>query len=284
MSADQFSFMSCPPEIRNAIYKHVLSFKAPMVRRKSDTTPMALALLQVNKQIEHEAAPVFYENNVFHFEYTLSEKGSQASGEPLDYEMRRRKGNLSSYDDMQTECPYLDVPKRHVKSLRNVCFLKELEGYWPNGSVVDSVLGAEGLGTVDFAETISWLAARNAILDCISITLRRRGPISRITWDESPTCLLAGLDRDRCISTAVDRFPSLRCFEIWKSRRAAFTSFSPPFEHLEWTAIKPENFDEVRHNHFEKAKAVLYCRRMARGSPFVYDAEGFMIDFQGEGR
>ncbi|MCJ1254530.1 hypothetical protein MMC24_002345 [Lignoscripta atroalba] len=269
--------MDCASEIRNTIYSYVLCFEHHIIRKKSETMPTPLALLQVSKAIERDAAPIFYELNLFRFVCQSIDELED------DHNTRRPDEGLSpsSYKDKQTECPYIDVPKRHINSLRNISLVKELNGYWPNGPVVDAALGAQGLGVLEFEETINWLAARNAILNLLSINLRRTYRIASISWDTDPSTLLRELDRERRISRAVGKFNNLRCLEIWKSRSVSKSMWEKMMAR-EWTAVSSEAFDNVKHDHFGQAKAVLYSRK-GEIEPTQQDewylAEGFLIDF-----
>ena len=65
------------------------------------------------------------------------------------------------------------MPKRHINSLRNVSLVKDVPGYWPNGPLNDDTLGPQGLGILDLEKAIKFLVARNAILNSLSITLKR---------------------------------------------------------------------------------------------------------------
>ena len=273
-NSDQCPLMDCAPEVRNAIYRYVLCFDNRIIRGKPES-PNALALLQVSKAIEKEAAPIFYEVNVFHFV-------CRKLGEPADDARIQIATGLPRYYDVQTECPYVDVPARHINSLRNIGLITELEGFWPNGPLIDAVLGPDGLGLLEFESTITWLASRNTILNLLSVTLRRRSLVSRIDWDPNPSSILDELDQERRISTAVGKLTNLRCLEIWKSRRVNERTWNKMVP-MVWASVLAEKFEDVKAEHFPQAKGILYSR-MKEGRDllkpgFYFLKEGFSIDF-----
>lgn len=268
--------LDCASEIRNAIYGYVLSFDNPIIREKPEDASTSLALLQVCKSVEREAAPIFYERNLFRFNF----RHLHSAPDNLHKMVRKRQG-LSSYDDAQMECPTINVPKRHINSLRHVDLVKELFGHWPNGPLDNGTLGPKGLEIPDFEEAINFLAARNMILSSLSITLRRIQKCGVIVWDSDLSTILHELDAERRFSTAVGKLANLRRLEIWKSR---VTVQRPKLKiPSEWTAVAPELLERVKVDHFPKAKAVLYTRRAESEhiSPWVKTyAEQFLIDFQ----
>lgn len=266
--------MDCAPEVRNAIYRHVLSFDHRIIRGKSET-PNRLALLQVSKAIEKEAAPVFYEVNLFHFV-------CQPPNQPANNINSQTDAGLSQYRDVQTECPSIDVPARHINSLRNISLLKELKGWWPNGPLIDARLGPDGLGMLEFEKTITWLASRNAILNLLSVTLRRKGTVGRIDWDSDPSSILDELDQGRRVSTAVGKLTNLSRLEIWKSRRVGEKMWNREAL-MEWTPVRPEYLESVKVEHFPQVKGILYSRTKD-GEDLLkprryFLKEGFSMDF-----
>lgn len=278
--------LGCASEIRNVIYSYALTYDNPIMRGKPDEiTSISLALLQVSKLVEQEAAPIFYERNLFRF-------GSKHCDIPIENNLDvlnqvRAKEGLSSYDDSQTTCPMIDVPKRHINSLRKVNLIRELPGHWPNGPLFDNRLGRQGLGILDLENAITYLAERNVILNLLSITLKRIDLCSSIQWDPDPSTLLRELDAESRISTAVGKLANLDRLEIWKLRvtRDWPESLRVP---REWTAVQPEALDRVKLDHFPKAQVVLYTRRAEKGDPgrsqIVYCiAEEFLIDFEQPG-
>lgn len=273
--------LDCASEIRNAIYEYVLSFDNPIIRGKpEEDASTSLALLQVCKSVEREAAPIFYERNLFRFNFRHHHSALENDPDLCD---ARVEQGLSSYDDAQMTWPMIDVPKRHINSLRHVNLVKELSGYWPNGPLDNGTLGPEGLGIPLIEKIINFLAARNSILSSLSITLRRMQRCGEIGWDPDPSTLLRELDAERRFSTSVGKLVNLSRLEIWKSR----VSIRRPKVKIpsEWTAVPSEVLERVKFDHFPKAKAVLYIRRAENeninprvmAQPF---AEQFLIDFQ----
>lgn len=282
---DKSYLLRCSSEIRNIIYRYVLTFDNPIVRGKPDEANRTLlALLQVCKSVEREAAPIFYEQNLFQFNLRHLDT-------PDVYKLGRAEQGLSPYDDAQMICPIIDVPQRHINSLRNLSLTKDVGGkHWPNGSLDDnSKLGPSGLGILDFESVINFLATRNNILKSLSIMMRRLYKCGGIRWDPDPSNLLRELDYEKRISTAVEKLANLDRLEIWKSR---VTSHWPrPLKvPSEWTAVQPEALNQVKVDHFAKAKAILYTRRaglfeskLERFSRPFFISEQFLIDFQQSG-
>lgn len=278
--------LNCASEIRNAIYSYILTYDNPIIRGKpGEAASIFLALLQVSKSVEREAAPVFYERNLFRFNFRHLHISFEHDSH--GYNKVRAKEGLSSYDDAQMTCPIIDVPKRHIGSLRKLGLVRELPGYWPNGPLDDYSLGPRGLRILDFEKAIGFLAARNVILKSLTITLKRIGLCDSIQWDSDPSTLLRELDADRRISTAVGKLENLGRLEIWKFRVTLRwpRSLKVPSE---CTAVQPEALDQVQVHHFAKAKAVRYTRRaeVEKSQRFqtVYCiAEQFLIDFQQTG-
>lgn len=278
-------FLDCASEIRNVIYGYVLSYDNPIIRGKPDDgKSVSLALLQVSKLVEREAAPIFYERNLFRFDCQNWETSSEHDVDVYN-EVRAKKG-LSSYDEAQMTCPVIDVPKRHINSLRQVSLIRHLPGHWPNGPLFDKRLGPQGPGILELENTINFLAARNAILNSLSIILKRTDQCGSIQWDPDPSTLLRELDADKRISTAVGKLLNLDRLEIWKSRltRQWPKGFrEPPGK---WTAVEPEAVNRVKRDHFPKAKEVLYTHQELKGTrpPKVFCiAEEFLIDFHQTG-
>ena len=266
--------MDCAPEVRNAIYRHVLKLDHCIIRGKPES-PNPLALLQVSKAIEQEAAPILYEINLFQFV-------CQKPSEPTNNITSQTEAGLPRYNDIQTECLLDDVPGRHINSLRNISLIKEFNGFWPNGPLMDTALGLDGLGMLEFEKAISWLASRNAILNLLSVTLRRRSRVSHIDWDANPSPILDALDQERRISTAVEKLTNLRCLEIWKSRRVNERMWDKGVA-TEWAPVRPEDLEDVKAKHFPKVKGILYSRRKEGKDPsqlgHFFLKEGFSIDF-----
>lgn len=279
-------FVDCASEIRNVIYGYVLSYDNPITRGTPDkVTSASLALLQVSKLVEREAAPIFYERNRFQFDCQNWETSSENDLHVYN-EMRAKKG-LSSYDDAQMTCPVIDMPKRHINSLRKVNLIWQLSGdwhvFWPIEPFFDNHLGPEILS---LENPINFLAARNAILNSLSIILKRTDPPGIIKWEPDPSRLLRELDVDRRISTAVGKLVNLERLEIWKSRLTPEwpRTLKVPYQ---WTAVEPEALNRVKLDHFPKAKEILYTRRATERthhSRMVFCiAEEFLIDFHRTG-
>lgn len=270
----QSRLLDCASEIRNVIYGYVLTYDHPLVRGEPEEGASTfLALLRVSKSVEREAAPIFYERNLFRFNCRHVEISSEHNLDQV-----RAKEGLSLYDDAQMICPIVDVPKRHINSLRNVSLIRELSGYWPNGPLN---LGSQSTGILDLEDAINFLATRNTILNSLSITLKRTTPCGMVQWDPDPSPLLRELDAEIRISTAVGKLANLSRLEIYKHR---VTKNLPKWLRgpLKWTPVQPEALSRVKVDHFAKAKAVLYTRRVKRANhPTVYGvAEVFLIDFQ----
>lgn len=270
--------LNCSSEIRNMIYGYVLSFDYPIFRKEPGwTTSILLTLLQVCKSVEQEAAPIFYEQNIFLFNL-------KNLNPPHRYKYKRIDKGLSPYDDAQMICPIIDVPQRHINSLRNVRLTRDIPGYLPDSSLDDHFkFGALGLGILDLESVINFLSTRNNILKSLSIDLRRLYLCNISQWDPDPSRLLRELDFEKRISTAVGKLANLHRLEVWKSR---FTTGWPkslkvPYE---WTAVQPEVLHRVKVDHFPQAKAILYTRRAQGFVPNVCCiAEEFLIDFQQSG-
>lgn len=278
--------LNCSSEIRNIIYRYALTFDHPIVRAKpDDTDPTLLALLQVCKLVEREGAPIFYEQNLFQFNVRYLNT-------PDVYTLGRAGQGLSPYDDAQMICPIIDVPQRHINSLRNLSLVKDVEGtQWPNQFRVGFgyfKLGASGLGILDFETVIDFLAARNDILKSLSITMKLF-KCDTIRWDPDPSSLMRELDCEKRISTAVGKLASVDRLKIRKSRVTTRwpTLLTVPDE---WTAVPPEALNQVKLHHLAKTKAILYTRRADRvkqthkqSLKVFCIAEEFLIDFQRSG-
>ena len=130
--------MKLPTELRWMIYSFALKYSKAIHRsnfNRSRLDPTVAALLQTSKQVEAEAAPLFYRLNTFRF-----------CKMPL----------LPSYDDIQTVCRAIDIPSRYVSQLRTVylsqnvcCFRKVL---------------AFGIG-----DTIAWLSVSAPLIKSLSV-------------------------------------------------------------------------------------------------------------------
>lgn len=283
---DESYLLNCSSEIRNIIYRYALTFDNPIVREKPDrANPTLLALLQVCKLVEREAAPIFYERNLFQFNLRYLNT-------PDIYRLGRAGQGLSPYDDAQMICPIIDVPQRHINSLRHLSLVKDVEGtQWPN-HFLDGFgyfkLGASGLGILDFESVVNFLATRNDILKSLSMNMILY-KCDQIQWDPDPSNLMRELDHEKRISTAAEKLASLDRLKIRKSR---ITTRWPELLKVpnKWTAVQPEALNQVKVGHFAKAKAMLYTRRAdvvratRKGSPKIFCiAEEFLIDFQQSG-
>lgn len=275
--------LECAFEIRNLIYGYVLSNENPIIRGQPEgVTSTFLALLQVCKSVEREAAPIFYEQNLFRFHCRHSGPSSEQT---LDvYDQARAQKSLSSYDDAQTTCPIIDVPKRYIKSLRNISLIREIRGIWPNGSLGAKGIGPQGFGITVLEDAIDFLAARNTILTSLSIVLKRVNLCGGVQWDPNPTALLHELDGEKSLSSSVEKLANLCRLEIWKVRVTLQwpNQLKVP---CEWTAVEPEVLDQVKVDHFPKAKTVLYTRRAKEQKTLSHRpnygvAEQFLIDFK----
>lgn len=131
------------------------------MEKPDEVTSTSLALLQVSELVEQEAAPIFYERNLFRFNIRHWEISVENN---VPNQVRAKEG-LSSYDDSQMTCPMIDVPKRHINSLCKVNLIRESPGHWPNGPLFDDMLGRQGLGILDLENVATYLAARNVILN-----------------------------------------------------------------------------------------------------------------------
>ncbi|MCJ1266335.1 hypothetical protein MMC22_006218 [Lobaria immixta] len=266
--------LSCASEIRNAIYSYVLTYDNPIIRGKpGEATSIFLALLQVSKSVEREAAAVFYERNLFRFNFRHLHISFEHDSHVYN-EVRAKEG-LSSYDDAQMKCPIIDVPQRHIGSLRELGLIRRL---------LAKRLGPQGLGILDLEKAISFLAARNANLKSLTITLKRTDLCDSIQWDPDPSTLLRGLDADRRISTAVGKLENLGRLEFRVTLRWPRSLQVPS----EWKTVQPGALDQVQVHHFAKAKAVRHTRRaeVAKGQRFqtvFCIAEQVLIDFQQTG-
>lgn len=281
--------LNCAPEIRNIIYGFVLSYDDPIIRANPRKTPRTfLALLQVSKSVERDAAPIFYKQNLFRFicrdwEWAISSE----HGLDVYNEARAASRGLSSYDDAQMTCPVIDVPKRYINSLRNVSLIRELPGQWSNGPLGDYTLEPKDLEMPDLENAINFLAARSTTLNSLSITLKRMNLCDVIHWDPDPSSFLWQLDTERRISTAVGKFANLARLDIWKTR--VIRQWPKPLKvPCEWTAVQPEALNRVKVDHFPTAKEVLYTRRAEIekyqwAQTIFCIAEEFLIDFQQTG-
>ena len=264
--------LECAAEIRNTIYSHVLSFDHRLIRKRSETDPNALALLRVSKAVESEAGTIFYEVNQFHFRFKPPEGEGILPQVPAQAQEREHNAWISA------------MPERHADSLKSVSLIKELPRCWPNGPVLNSWRGEDGLGLLECEQMINWLAARNAILNVLSITLRRQAIVNYVEFDQNPLVLLSELDKDHQISAAVTKLSNLKRLEVWKSR-SVYRRMWKPSVTTEWTRVQPTVFQQLRLK-FPQAKSVLYSRRLEdepsqERSWFL--AEGYLIDFTGWG-
>lgn len=264
--------MDCVAEIRNTIYGYVLGFNHRLIRKSTLKDPNALALLRVSKDIECEAAPIFYEVNQFHFGFDPSEAGDLSRDVPL----QARENEYSSWIGA--------VPERYVNSLRNVSLVKLLPHYWPDGPVLNSSKGEDDLGLLECEQMINELASRTAILNVLSITLRRQAIVNHLDYDENPLVLLSELDKNIRISAAVGKLSNLKRLEIWKSR-AVYQRMWTPKVATEWIQVQSNTFEQIKLS-FPQAKSVLYSCKL-EGEPSQksrwYFAEGHLIDFAGWG-
>lgn len=281
--------MNCASEIRNIIYGLVLTYDEPIIRADPRKSPKnLLALLQVCKSVERDAAPMFYGQNLFRF-VCQDWEWATTSEHGLDVYNEARSANrgLSSYEDAQIECPMIDVPKRYIGSLRNVSLIRELPGQWSNWPLGDYNLEPKGLEMPDLEKAINFLAARSTILYSLSITLKRMNPCDVIQWDPDPSQFLWQLDTERRISTAVGKFANLARLDLWKIR--VIPQWPKPLKvPSEWTAVQPETLDRVKVDHFPTAKEVLYTRRAeiekhTWAQTIFCIAEEFLIEFQQTG-
>lgn len=154
----------------------------------------------------------------------------------------------------------------------------------------DDTLGPQGLGTLILENAINLLAERNTVLKSLTIVLKRVGHRSGMQWDPDdwdpdPSTLLSALDAERRISTAVGKLANLGRLDIWKVRfhRGSKLVEAP----IDWMPVQPEALNRVKADHFSKAKAVLYRRRIKSehlwNGTCIYLAERFMVDFQQTG-
>ncbi|MCJ1466619.1 hypothetical protein MMC07_005239 [Pseudocyphellaria aurata] len=274
--------LECAFEIRSLIYGYVVSSENPIIRGRPERgNKNFLALLQVCKSVEREAAPIFYEQNLFRFHCRHSILLSSEQTLAVYDKVRAREG-LSSYDDAQTTCPIIDVPKRYIKSLRNISLVRELTGIWPNGSLGAKKIGPQGFEIPVLEDAIDFLAARNTALNCLSIVLKRISLCGGVTWDPDPTALLLELNGQKTLANAVAKLANLGRLEIWKVRVTHWPNeLKVP---CTWTAVEPEALDQIKADHFPTAKAVLYTRRGEQEKhphrPSYSLAEQFLIDFR----
>ena len=266
--------MGCPSEIRNTIYSYVLTFEHHLIRKKASTDENRLALLQTSRAVEREAAPLFYELNTFHF-----------ICQDLDTPEDNHDASQSTLYDVQAAFRYVDIPDRHVNSLRNLSIAKVLPGIWPNKIIIKHTSRARvrSLGTLQLEKLLLWLASRNMILKILSIDFSRLGPVSSIDWDEDPSLLLGELDSQRRISNAILNLRCLKSLHLWKSRIALRRNMNgwDSGEKGDWKPIQPEAFDRVRQHHFSRASEVLYSRKREHkpgDNPYWCYSEGFLIN------
>lgn len=272
-NAGKSLLLSCAPEIRNIIYGHVLTYDSPITPRDpGEEYSIFLALLLVCKSVEREAAPIFYERNLFRF--LCQDSGS---GHNLDENNQvRAEERLSSNDDAQTTSTVIEVPKRHINSLRRVSLICEPPALSCHGPV------GEIAWILDLEKTIDFLAARNAILSSLSITLERVDRHVVIQWNPDPSTFLRELDAERRISTAVGKLANLRRLEITHFRVALKSAI--PLKKVP-TKCTAEALNLVKVNHFAKAKAILYTcqteqKTVEENQTAYYLTEEYLIDLQ----
>lgn len=250
--------LNCPPEIRNIIYGYVLSYDnviVPYCKGSGVTgycTPDStfLALLQVSKSVEREAAPIFFKQNLFQFDcWYLAYK----------FPYFDTDGFLFPHED-QIECPIINnVPERYIIFLRNVNLYMLLTG---NKRKCHEILEVQS--------AINCLAARSTILR-LSITLVEQGEEDQSEWDPDPFSTLRALDDEKCISTAVGKLANLGRLEI-KMIQGYHHRRRPLRVSGEWTV---QLLNRVKVEYFAKAKAVRYSRQ---AEPYSVTDE-FSIDF-----
>ncbi len=284
-----FPVLSCPPELRTLIFSYTVTFTYPLVRpRAGETLAPQLGILLVNKVIHEEAASLFYELNRFRLvlpttsgseyhdivldelledEIDTEEVDDDTVEDALDPDPPSSLDTSDSEDKLERA---LAVPPRFINRLRDVIFHSRLPGYWPNGPLIDAVLGPEGLGEKEVAQLLDRIAAHSGILNNISIELQRTSRVSSIDWDPNPLVLLEELDRDRRFSRIVATLPQLRRLEIWKARScdawymANYGQF--PEGGLEKgnvyeREVAEEKMKELREKHFEGLKKARYERK-----------------------
>lgn len=250
--------LNCPPEIRNSIYGYVLSFDNPII---NDCEPDStfLALLQVSKSVEREAAPIFYKLNLFRFRcrfwtYRFPNWNLDGCYFPDD-------DAADKYNDPQRICRIINMPERYINCLRNVELLKV---QYDNEQIFD------------LRSAINFLAARNTIRS-LSITLLKNHTGDVSEWHPDPCSILRELDDKKRISTAVGKLTHLRLLEIVKLRDT-FKSSKPLRMSDEG---KAELFNQVKVEHFTSAKTVLYGlhEEQIPDKPFYLVADEFLIFF-----
>lgn len=150
--------------------------------------------------MEQEAAPIFYEQNLFQF---ICNDLEICHEQNIDANNHLRAESLSPYDDDRMTCPNIGVPKRYIKSLRKVCLVRELDDLVPNS------IWSIDLWVLDLENAINYLAARNVSLNELWIDLERidRGDVTQ--WNLDPASLSCELDAEKRISTAAGKFANL---------------------------------------------------------------------------
>lgn len=269
--------LSCGPEIRNIIYGYALSYEGALNRGEPEKANLiSPALLQVSKSVEREAAPIFYERNLFRFNCGDLEICREQN---LDANKHLQAESLSSYDDARMTCPNIGVPKRYLKSLRKVYLFRKLD------DMDSKSLWFIDFWVLDLENAINYLAARNVILSQLWIVLQKRFGLCELRWGPDPASLLRELDAEKRISTAVGKFANLSRLNIL-SYRVSHRPPGPRMGPFRSKAAPPIDVNRVKLDHFARAQAVIYTRQegmkvMAAHSPTVYClTEMFLISLK----
>lgn len=239
---------SCAPEIRNIIYGYALSYETALVRGEpKDANLISLSLLQVSKEVEVEAAPIFYGRNLFRFRCDDLEICHEQY--LVDTNDHLRAEILSSYDDARMTCPNIGVPKRYIKSLRKVCLVRQVNDREPKS------VWFMDRWVLDLENAITYLAARNVSLNELRINLERKDPGNIIRLHSDAAHLLRDLDVEKRISTAVAKFANLDLLLISKFR-VGRRPLEPLKVRYGWMAAQPIVLNRVKVDHFARAQAV----------------------------
>ena len=288
-SPRRFNLLGLPLEIRNQIYSYVLTFSKPLFLTTLPYGACDLALLRVSKGLVCEAAPIFYENNVFQLECNF-----QTILEDEDDESKEFYTNLTSPPDILyiglTRCISIEVPYRYMSSLRRLSLIRPFASHWPDRSHMDpqSLLRGEPdlpdeleeMSNV-FQYAISFLVANASMITSLSLDVRMSRALSYNDWDPDPSIFLWTVDPFRQTAHAVGYLHHLKQLELWKTRKT-FARVGRKEHVCDWTAVKEEELHRVRREHYPYAKEILYCRkRIGETEPEMHRnfSEGFSFRF-----